>query len=82
MHSSLNYKKRELKSGLVIEPEKNIQLTWHAMKLKIKIITLHNVCAVYWGRCSVHWWDIIENTGGDIIEYTGGVSIQIQLFSQ
>ena len=49
--------KRELKSGLVIEPEKNIQLTWHAKKLKIKIITLHNVCAVHWGD----------------VQYTGGM---------
>ena len=63
------------------------------MKLKIKIITLHNVCAVYWG-----------GGGGGDVQYTGGislrtpgrislstpeggvqytgVSIQIQLFSQ
>ena len=77
---------------VVIEPEKNIQLTWHAKKLKIKIITLHNVCAVYWGegREDVQYTGGISlRTPGGIslstleggVQYTG-VSIQIQLFSQ
>ena len=52
---------------------KNIHLTWHAEKLKIKIITLHK--SVQYNRgCSVHW-GVSLSTLEVIIEYTGGISL-------